>query len=539
MLRTSLDGGGNAATSGAIVIRRTAAIGDAIAATVVADALIDRGHRVIFQTHPNIHCCIRRHPGISAVDVPQGYAHVNLDGVYENDPERRRKHFYGMFMDAAREQLRSQGIDIGSGHNCRPQMFIPKHVREAIRAPFEKYPRPWVFLNPRSETYNVRQVPDGVWREAVRHIKGTCFWIGMHPAPPGIVDLQARHLDNVINWLTAADVLVTVDTGPMHIAAALNTPIVALGQSSTPELHLNDQSDFVTVTPKLDCLNCQENLCRIDRSTPPCQKIDPVLIAQWANARANAAVGDSVSAVVAIWKPEVSTLNQCLSALVDQVDEVIVTAEANSVKPEGALEHPKIRYVRTWKRNIGYSGNINFGARHSNGAWLLLINDDCILKPGAVQKMKEIARPDTGIICNLLRYPDGTIYHAGKIRVAGERGWRHIDYKRIDPTFGGPTELENCCGCCILTRRKVYYQIGGMDEAMPIFSQDDAYALAVRQLGYKILFTPHSEGVHLEHQSLKKLPESIPSLLATCGAAFTRKWGWYLDKNLQTIPGTF
>ena len=92
------------------------------------------------------------------------------------------------------------------------------------------YPRPWVFICPRSESYPHRQVPTrrGL---ILRPGQGTKFWLGLHPAPPGIVDLAVRHVDNLIIWLSAADLLISVDTGPMHIGAALGIPIVAILQS--------------------------------------------------------------------------------------------------------------------------------------------------------------------------------------------------------------------------------------------------------------------------------------------------------------------
>lgn len=538
MVVRNLSGGGNILRAQPIIVRRSAAIGDAIAATVVTDKLIDLGFDVQFQTHIAIHCVLRRHPRISGVSEPNGFCHINLDGAYEKDPNRRRKHFYQMFLESANLQLNARGLSLGPMVNCRPQLFTSVAMKEALRAKFKHYPKPWVFFNPRSETYNVRQVPDAIWSAAAKQVKGTVFWLGIHPGPPNIIDLQCRHLDNVINYLSVADLLVSVDTGPLHIAAALNTPVIGLGQSSSPELHLGDQSDFLTIEPKLECLNCQENICRLSQYEPPCQKFDPGFVADWVNAKLNIYKG-RISAVVPVYKPDVNVLNRCLSALLDQVDEIIVPAEAQSVVPSGALKHEKIRYVRTTRSGIGYSGNANFGARNSTGEYILFINDDCFLNPGAVKAMMEVNAPDVAIVSNLLFYPDGTIYHAGKIRVTGERGWRHIDYRKQNPTFQGPVELENCCGCCVLVRRKVFYDVGGYDEEMPIFAQDDAFALAVRKAGYRIMFTPHSTGIHMEHQSLSKLPDSIPSLLSKANAAFTRKWGRYFDHNASRIPGNF
>lgn len=533
------DGGGNFMSAQRITVRRSAAIGDSLAASVVADKLIDLGYEVVWQTHSAIHCVMRRHPRITAVTEPTGTPHVNLDGAYESNPLRRQKHFYEIFVETANNQLRTMGLNIGPPLNCRPRLFIPRGTKDAVQARFARYPRPWVFICPRSDTYAVRQVPDGIWSEAAARIQGTKFWAGRHPGCTNTVDLDCRHMDNVVEWLTAADLLISVDTGPLHIAAALGIPILAIGQSSSPELHLGDQDDFLTIQPPLHCLNCQQNVCPVNQWTPPCQNVDPEMIASWANARLRMKYSEDVSAVVAIYKPQVETLNRCLSCLLPQVQEIIVTGAGDSVKPLGALEDPKIRYVRKATPRIGYGRNANFGARHSNGKYLLLLNDDVFLDPGAVDRLKEeAAKPGAGLVASLLRYPDGTIYHAGKVRSPNVRGWAHLDYKQRDPTIKGPLEMENVCMACCMVPRQVFYKIGGFDEDYYLFAEDDDFCLRVRHAGYRVMFNPHSTGIHMEHQSVNKVG-NVMDLVAHANTTFDRKWGRYLTANATRIPGSF
>ncbi len=539
MVRQSIDGGGNIKGNAPIIVRRSAAIGDSLAASVVADKLIGLGFDVTWQTHSAIHCVMRRHPRISAVTEPNIPCHVDLDGAYERNALRRQRHFSDLFVQAANDQLRKLGVSIGEPLNCRPKLFVPTNARDSIASKLSQFPKPWVFVCPRSDTYACRQVPDGIWNEAAAKIAGTKFWIGRHPAPPNFVDLQCRHFDNVIDYLTAADLLVTVDTGPMHVAAALGVPILALNQSSSPELHLSDQRDFLIVSPPLNCLNCQQNVCPINQWQPPCQNFSAQVIADWANTRLMMNLSENVSAIVAIYKPNVQTLNRCLQSLMPQVQEIIVTGAGDSEKPMGAFEHPKIRYVRKNTPRIGFGRNANFGARHSNGKYLLLINDDVFLDPGAVDAMlAEIKAPGVGMVANLLYYPDGTIYHAGKIRSPNVRGWAHVDYKKRDHSIKGPIEAENVCMACCLVRRKAFYDIGGFDEEFFLFAEDDNFCLSIRKAGHKIIFTPHSTGVHLEHQSVNKIG-NVMDFVRQSNAIFDRKWGAYLTHNATRIPGDF
>lgn len=535
-----IDGGGNVLSSSGITVRRRLAIGDVLCASVVADKLAQQGFEVTMQSHPATHCVLRRVRSISRITDVGGYADIDLDGVYETDPNRRQKHFHAMFINAANNQLLQTGISLGPPTNCRPQLRLTPQEKQVGRAKLNQYPRPWVFICPRSESYPHRQVPDATWIDIAAKTQGTKFWLGLHPAPPGIVDLAVRHVDNLIIWLSAADLLISVDTGPMHIGAALGIPIVAILQSSSPEQHLNDQNDYVAVAnPNLDCLNCQKNLCPINAHVPPCQNVFPEHIAQWANARLAGQNSEMVSAVVAIYQPKVEVLNHCLNDLLPQVSEIIVTRAQDGILPQHHLQHPKIKYVVAPGVRLGYGKNLNYGARHANGKYLLLVNDDVFLTdPNTVASLVHEMKPGVGVVTHLLRYPSGKIYYAGVDRQPGARDWGHIDHEAWHPTFKEVTELENMCGTSILVRRETFYQIGGYDEDYFLYSEDNDFAMRVRLHGWKIMFTPHVCGQHLNHQSTQLMGDINPILRAS-NELFHRKWGNYLRANLHVRMGSF
>ncbi len=540
LIESYLDGGGNVVSSHQIVVRRNAAIGDALAASVVADRLSELGYGCEFQAHINIHCVLKYQPSITCLTTPGGYAHVDLDGCYEKNPSRRTLHFSEMFMAKADECLRPHAIDIGKALNCRPVLRLPGAIIESSLAKFSPYPKPWIFMVPRSNTYAARQVPDPLWEAVAGLTPGTKFWLGTHPAPKGIVDLQCRHLDNVVAWLSVADLVISVDTGPLHIAAALSRQIVALGQSSSPDLHLSDKVDFETVWPTgdLKCLNCQQNLCPIDIYVPPCQSFDPAAVANKAITKLNGNTSNGVSAAIAIYRPDVAVLNRCIDCLLPQVQEIVVCVDQAGIIPDGASTHGKVRYVHHPKFNVGYGRKMNYATRHTCEGMVLQINDDVFLEPNAVEKMKECMAPGVGIVSCLLRYPDGTIQHAGKIRAPGQMGWGHKNHRQHLPDFSDVTEQENTCGACWLVRRAAHFKCGGYDERYFIYAEDDSYCLQMRHAGYRILFTPHASGTHLEHQSTSKTGPII-QYLNDSNRIFRQTWGPYLEWNKNRIPGNF
>lgn len=530
------DGGGNVLSETMVTVKRTAALGDVLSASVVADKLSEKGFRVRFQAHSSAHCLLRRLPSINDITEPGGFCHVDLDGAYENDPLRTRKHFHGMFLERANEQLQARGVHLGEARNCKPKMRVEENEKAVARMVFQNYERPWTFICPRSQTYNVRQVPDGIWEQAAKGMPGTKFWLGMHPAPAGIVDLNVKHVDNLIVWLSVADLLVSVDTGPLHIGAALGIPIVAINQSSSPEQHLSNQCDFVSISPGgLDCLNCQKNMCPKNQWTPPCQNIDPNLISAWATARLRGLESESVSAVIPIYRPPAERLNRCIEAVRNQVSEVIVASDLAGQVPQGAMQGDKIRYVRMNLHDTGYGRKQTFGNRHSNSKYILHLNDDCYVQPDTVAKLKEQMAPDVGLVACLLKYPDGRIQHAGTVRAPGQRGWHHLDQGKWDWTIKQPVEMENVTGACVLTRRKPFFDVNGFCELHYLCGEDNDLGLKLRRAGWKIIYTPLTWATHEESVSTRTTPNFIQHIQHS-NALIEQKWGKYFDHNANRVP---
>jgi len=62
-------------------------------------------------------------------------------------------------------------------------------------------------------------------------------------------------------------------------------------------------------------------------------------------------------------------------------------------------------------------------------------------------------------------------------------------------------EVDYVVGCFILTRREVVEQVGGMDERFFMYSEETDWCYRMRKAGWKILFTPEAEIIHLGGQS--------------------------------------
>lgn len=240
-----------------------------------------------------------------------------------------------------------------------------------------------------------------------------------------------------------------------------------------------------------------------------------------------------ISAIVPIYKPGMGMLNRCLFAVLPQVFEVIVTRERSGVLPHGYLENKKINYVVKDADRIGFGANVNYGASHATGDYLLILNDDVYLSADAVEKMLEVmkAQPHVGIVGMLTRYPDGSIYHAGKIRrTDGQVGHPHMDFRKYEETIKEPMEMENTNGACILVRRKAFEEVKGFDEHYKFYCEDDDLCMRLRQAGWSVWYTPLATGEHDYHGETSKMSDRW-EIMKQSNQLFQTRWKWYFDLN--------
>lgn len=87
-------------------------------------------------------------------------------------------------------------------------------------------------------------------------------------APQRYLDLTGKtSLPEMVEWLRICRLVVSNDTGPMHVAAALGRPVVAVfGPTDPRRTGPYGQIEHVAQDRSLPCVPCMKSVCRI---TPP------------------------------------------------------------------------------------------------------------------------------------------------------------------------------------------------------------------------------------------------------------------------------
>jgi GT2 family glycosyltransferase len=210
--------------------------------------------------------------------------------------------------------------------------------------------------------------------------------------------------------------------------------------------------------------------------------------------------------------------------------EVVVAADRGFLTPDAreALKDLKHRVVSYEPRaSFNFSHKINDAARSAAGEHLVLFNDDLeVIAPDWLTAMLEFSQEAAvGAVGAKLFYPDGRLQHAGMLTgVCGLAA--HAFHKHPGQSagyFGSSLTVRNCAattGACLMTRRAVFDQVGGLDEALPVDYNDVDYCLRIRKAGYRIVFTPYAQLYHHESASIgRRLHDSREE------AIMRERWG--------------
>lgn len=175
----------------------------------------------------------------------------------------------------------------------------------------------------------------------------------------------------------------------------------------------------------------------------------------------------------------------------------------------------RVRVLR-WDHPFNYSAINNFGARHASGEILGLINNDIeVITPEWLTEMVSHAcRPEIGCVGAKLYYSNDTLQHGGVLLGIGDvAGHSHKYFSRYNSGYFSRLlliqNLSAVTAACLLVRREVYEQVGGLNgEDLKLAFNDVDFCLRVREAGYRNLWTPYAELYH--HESISRGHEDTP-----------------------------
>lgn len=187
---------------------------------------------------------------------------------------------------------------------------------------------------------------------------------------------------------------------------------------------------------------------------------------------------------------------------------------------------------------FNYAAKMNRLWRAAETDLVILMNDDLVVRRrGWIEALLTFAL-DHGVggVGGRLLFPDGTIQHAGM--TGGIFGvFAHPWYKRPAGarTYADWAVTQRECsavtGALFATRKAVLEAVDGFDESFALDFNDVDLCLKLRQLGYRIVYTPFAEMAH--HESASRQTSFAPGSQT---ARFLRRWHDVLAEDPAYSP---
>lgn len=211
---------------------------------------------------------------------------------------------------------------------------------------------------------------------------------------------------------------------------------------------------------------------------------------------------------------------RCLDGLMDyngDLEVVIVDNASLDATVDVCRRHPLTPRVIARAINPGFADSVNLGAASLFSGHLLLLNPDAVVQPDALRALSEYLRQhdDVGVVGPRVierttdrTIPSGyapTICHmlthmSGASRCADR--WPSLrGHYLLRSQVHDVVDVDWVTGACLLTKRSVWEELGGLTTEWFMYAEDIEYCLRVRALGLKVTLLGAWDIEHLAGRS--------------------------------------
>lgn len=183
--------------------------------------------------------------------------------------------------------------------------------------------------------------------------------------------------------------------------------------------------------------------------------------------------------------------------------QVIVVDNASQDGSASAIRSafPSVELLQQ-QRRCGFGANHNAAVRRAAGRHVLLLNDDTLVRPGAVDALTDYLdeHPDVALAApRVVNRAGDEEASAWKLPTATRDALGAITLgRRPKPLSGGaaPRRVGWATGCALLARRVSMLAVGGFDESYFMYSEEVDLARRLADLGLQTHWVPAASVVH-------------------------------------------
>ena len=223
--------------------------------------------------------------------------------------------------------------------------------------------------------------------------------------------------------------------------------------------------------------------------------------------RLEAAEAPDISIVIVLWNQAHLTL-RCLRAIAaagGPSREIILVDNGSTDETASLLERLDGARVIRSPENLGFLRGCNRGAAEARGRAILLLNSDAFLRPDALAAAMETldSAADIAAVGARLLLPSGRLQEAGSLVWADGSCLGYLRGEAPE-AFAAMfrRDVDYCSGACLLIRRDLWEQLGGLDEAFaPAYYEETDFCLRLQEAGYRVVYDPAMVVDHFEFGS--------------------------------------
>jgi len=250
-----------------------------------------------------------------------------------------------------------------------------------------------------------------------------------------------------------------------------------------------------------------------------------------------------LSIIIVNWNGK-QLLERCLrtvyAALGALTAEVIVVDNASTDGSAAAVRagFPQVTLVENGE-NVGFAAGNNQALRRAQGRYVLLLNTDAFVHPGALEALVRHmdAYPDTGAAGGRLLYEDGRLQRScSSFPTLSTELWTCLWLDRLfpaHPVFGkylmtywdldDLREVDAVLGAVMILRQTALQKVGLLDEQFFMYSEEVDLCYRLKQAGWSVRFVPDATATHLWGGSVTALKKESFLWLHKSRMLFFRK----------------
>ncbi|MCI0399258.1 MAG: glycosyltransferase family 2 protein [Chloroflexi bacterium] len=199
-----------------------------------------------------------------------------------------------------------------------------------------------------------------------------------------------------------------------------------------------------------------------------------------------------------------------------EVEVIVVDGGSTDGSPE--MVQSEFPWVRLMARpeNVGFPRGNNIGLREAGGRYLLLLNPDTEIMGDALITLCRFLEenPDVGLVGPQLVNPDGTAQSSRRrfptlATAVFESTWLQPwapagllrRYYAQDLPDEATADVDWLMGACLMVRREVVEQVGLMDEAYFMYSEELDWCRRIKMAGWRVVYRPAARVLHHQGKS--------------------------------------